>query len=250
MFTTITRRRSRVATAALGVVAAVSLAFAPAASAAAGQNSSSGLNCTGVVVCGPFAASAFPGGRPVSTLVSASAGTPELVRTRAIRTTANQSGASATVASLRVQLAPNTTVTTGVVTSSCTVNGTTGAITGTSSIANGQVNLPVLAAIQLDVAAAPNTMVAVPGVANITLNRQTTNPQDGTLTVDAIFISLLGSTQTITVATSVCGPRAMGIPVIAPAFAVGTVGAAAVGLPVLGFFLYRRRQTSADIARA
>jgi len=87
-----------------------------------------------------------------------------------------------------------------------------------------------------------------PAIASIILNRQVTAP-DGTLTVDAIFITLLNS-QTITVATSVCGPRAMGIPVIAPAFAVGTVGAAAVGLPVLGFFLYRRRQTSADIARA
>jgi len=247
MFTTITRRRSRLATAAMGVVAAVSLAFAPAASAAAGQNSSSGLRCTGIVRCGPFAASAFPGGPATDTALSARAG--NLLTTGAIRTTANISGASATVASLRVQLAPLTTVTAGVVSSSCTVNGTTGAITGTSSIANGNVNLPVLAAITLDAAAAPNTIVAVPGVANITLNRQTTAP-DGTLTVDAIFVSLLGSTQTITVATSVCGPRAMGIPVIAPAFAVGTVGAAAVGLPVLGFFLYRRRPTSADIARA
>ncbi len=247
MFTTITRRRSRVATAALGVVAAVSLAFAPAASAAAGQNSSSGLRCAGLVKCGPFAASAFPGGPATDT--AASANVTGLVTTGVLNTTANKGGATASVADVSAVLSGISTLTATAVSSQCTVNSKTGAISGSSSIANGSITA-LGTPITLAVTPGANTTVTFldPAIASIILNRQVTAP-DGTLTVDAIFITLLNS-QTITVATSVCGPRAMGIPVIAPAFAVGTVGAAAVGLPVLGFFLYRRRQTSADIARA
>ncbi len=247
MFTTITRRRSRLATAALGVVAAVSLAFAPAASAAAGQTSSFGVLCRGLVNCGPFAASAFPGGPPTNTLARVTV--TGLVTTGVLNTTANKGGATASVADVSAVLSGISTLTATAVSSQCTVNSTTGAISGSSSIANGSITA---LGTPITLAATPGVNSRVtfldPAIASITLNRQV-RAADGTLTVDAIFITLLNS-QTIVIARSVCGPPALGIPVIAPAFAVGTVGAAAVGLPVLGFFLYRRRPTSADIARA
>ena len=43
----------------------------------------------------------------------------------------------------------------------------------------------------------------MPGVATVILNRQTT-AGDGTLTVTAIYVSLLRSTQTLTIGTSAC----------------------------------------------
>jgi hypothetical protein len=49
---------------------------------------------------------------------------------------------------------------------------------------------------------APNTSIAVPGVATITLNRQVSTR--GALEVDALSVSLLGSAETITIATSLC----------------------------------------------
>jgi len=193
------------------------------------------------------AGTAFPASRAINTLASVIAA--GLATTGLVNTTANKGGATASVANVNVLLSGISTLSATTVSSQCTVNQKTGAISGSSSILNGSVSVLGSNPITLATAPAPNSTVSVPGIATITLNRQRT-AADGTLTVDAIFVSLLGSTQTITIASSMCGPPALGIPVIAPAFAVGTVGAAAVGLPVLGFFLYRRRQTSADIARA
>ena len=57
-------------------------------------------------------------------------------------------------------------------------------------------------------------MVTVPGIATITINRQTT-AADGTLTVDAVFMQLLRSTQTITLGTSVCNAASLApVPVL------------------------------------
>ncbi len=100
--------------------------------------------------------------------------------------------------------------------------------------------LGLLPDIALDASPAPNTGVSVPGVAEITLNRQTTGT-DGSLTVDAIYIDILNGTQTITIATSHCHPEVLVIPVRAPQFATG---AGVLGLLALGFVLYRRRQNA------
>ncbi len=245
---TTTARRGRLVVAALGFVAAASVALAPAASAAPGQTSSSGLTCGGVVTCGPFAASASPGG-PASNTVAA-ANVAGLIGTGVINTTATAGGASASVANVNATLLTNvvgnTTLTASAVSSSCTVNPNTGAVTGTSSITNGAVNLPLLPPITLAAAAAPNTTVSVPGVATITLNRQTTAP-DGTLTVDAIYVALLGGRlgQNITIASSTCGAAVLAVPMVAPAVAVGGGLAAALAVPVLGVAFYRRRRVAA-----
>jgi hypothetical protein len=48
----------------------------------------------------------------------------------------------------------------------------------------------------------PNTTLTLPGIATVIMNRQT-RAVDGTLTVNAIYVSWLGSTQTLAIGTSV-----------------------------------------------
>jgi hypothetical protein len=91
------------------------------------------------------------------------------------------------------------------VTSSCSFNTNTGAVTGTATINNGRVTVAGVPTATLAANPAPNTTITVPGVATVILNRQT-SAGDGTLTVTAIYVSLLRSTQTLAIATSVCNP--------------------------------------------
>lgn len=49
----------------------------------------------------------------------------------------------------------------------------------------------------------PNTSIAIPGVLEVTVNRQTANA-DGTFTVDAIYVNLLDQLE-LTVASATCG---------------------------------------------
>ncbi|MFC7486552.1 choice-of-anchor P family protein [Knoellia sp. CPCC 206453] len=242
------RRRGRLAVVALGLAAAASIAVAPTASAVPGQTSSTGLRCGGLISCGPFAQSNFPAGPATNTL--ASANVAGLVTTGVINTTANAGGATASVANVNATLSGLSTLTATAVSSECTVNSTTGAVTGSSSIAGGSIAVLGGSPITLATAPAPNTNVTVvdPAVASVVLNRQTT-AADGTLTVDAIFITLLNS-QTITIATSTCGPALLPIPVVAPAVAIGGGLALAIAAPVMGAIWYRRRQVTAAGANA
>jgi hypothetical protein len=89
------------------------------------------------------------------------------------------------------------------VTSSCSFNTNTGDVTGTATITNGRVTVAGVPTTTLAANPAPNTTITVPGVATVILNRQTT-AGDGTLTVTAIYVNLLRSTQTLTIGTSVC----------------------------------------------
>ena len=58
-------------------------------------------------------------------------------------------------------------------TSSCSFDPNTGTVSGTSGIVNGDVH-PGPAGRAWRRNAAPNTIITVPGIATITLNRQTT----------------------------------------------------------------------------
>jgi hypothetical protein len=242
------RRRGRLAATVLAVVAAGSVALAPAASAAPGQTSSNGLNCAGLITCGPFAASAYPGG-PASNS-TASANVVGLVTTGVINTTATAGGATASVANVSAVLSGVSTLAATAVSSQCTVDPTSGAVSGSSSIVGGSVAVLGGSPVTLATAPAPNSTVSLldPAIAAVVLNRQTTAP-DGTLTVDAIYVTLL-SGQSIAIATSTCGPTLLPIPMVAPTVAVGGGLLALVGLPVLGALWYRRRPTATVGARA
>ncbi|HEV2087246.1 MAG TPA: choice-of-anchor P family protein, partial [Cryptosporangiaceae bacterium] len=135
-------------------------------------------------------------------------------------------------------LSPAATLTASAVSSSCTIDPTTGAVTGDASIVDGAITIVGGDPIVLESSPAPNTEVTAlsPDIASVVLNRQTTGP-DGTLTVDAIFITLLNS-QTITIASSSCTPTSNEIPM---ATGKGLLLAGGLlGVAVLGFLVTRR----------
>lgn len=249
MFSSI-KRGARLA-AVIGISAAVVVGLAGPASAAppADQNQGLGIVTTGLIAAGPFAAAQFNQGPFTDTLINVDV--PTLLSSATVNAAAGEDSASASVEDLSVDLNALASLTASAVSSECSYDGVSGALTGSASLADAQVEIlsdlpiplpPIV--IDLDVTPAPNTGVSVPGIATITLNRQVTNP-DGSLTVDAIFIDLLSGTQTITIATSSCQPEVLVIPVIAPAFAIG---AGVFGLLGFGFFIYRRQQNSAPAA--
>jgi hypothetical protein len=207
------------------------------ANAAPGSTSSFALRTGGLITAGPFASSACaPGACAPGSL--ASANVVGVVSTGLLQTTATTTGASATVNNINAILSGLTGLTATAVSSSCTIDAVTGLVSGTTTIANGVVNTLLTPPINLAANPAPNTTVNVldAAVASVVLNRQTTAP-DGTLTVDAIFITLL-NLQTITIATSNCTPTVDPIPM-----ATGTgllLGGGLLGFAVLVYFISRR----------
>lgn len=234
-----TRRRARLATVA-GLAAVIAVAFAVPASAAAGNTSSYGVKCAGLVTCGPFAQSAYPAGPASNTL--ASVNVAGLITTGLINTAATSSGASSSVATVNAPLATGSTLTADAVSSQCSVNPTTGGVSGSSSITNGSISVLGSQPITLATSPAPNTTVAgLTGIATVILNRQTT-AQDGTLTVDAIYIQLLNG-QEITIASSSCTPG-QGNTVPMASGAGLALGGGLLGMLVLGY-AFRRRSSLA-----
>ncbi len=237
MFSSI-RRGARVA-AVVGLSATVVIGLAGPASAAPGNNTATGIVAEGLIDAGPFAFASFPAGPFSDTLLNVDV--TGLLSSGTVVTNASDTSADATVEDLSVTLSALATLNAGVVSSECSYDEETGVLTGSASLVDAEVTLlGLLPDIALDASPAPNTGVSVPGVAEITLNRQTTGP-DGSLTVDAIYIDILNGTQTVTIATSHCHPEVLIIPVIAPQFAIG---AGVLGLLALGFVLYRRRQNA------
>ena len=90
---------------------------------------------------------------------------------------------------------------------------------------------------------APNTTVTVPGVATIVLNRQIRGT-DGTLTVDAIYVSLLGRAQTVTLGASVCNAASLAPVPVLPGMAlpIGLGGLTVLMLGGVGYQFSRRRR--------
>ncbi|WP_018500894.1 choice-of-anchor P family protein [Parafrankia discariae] len=126
-----------------------------------------------------------------------------MLSTGAIGAEAGPTTAHAAVAGLSVSLSTLAGVTVGAVDSSCAYDPATGNVTGKTVIADGELHLLGIP-IPLQVGPVPNTTVALPaGLGTITLNQQSTAP-DGTLTVDAVAINLLGGLENVVIARSVC----------------------------------------------
>ena len=173
--------------------------------AAASPNRSNGARATGLISISPVAQATFPGTSPRTV---ADINVTGLLTTGVVTDKAGPTSASSHIANVGATLTGRVGLTASAVTSSCHFNTNTGAVSGTAGITNGVVNIAGIPTITLAANPAPNTTVSVPGVATITLNRQTT-AGDGTLTVSAIYVSLLGSTQTLTLATSVCNAASL-----------------------------------------
>lgn len=87
----------------------------------------------------------------------------------------------------------------------------------------------------------------MPGIASITLNKQTI-AADGTVTVDAIDVSLIGSTQTIDLGVSVCNAADLSPVPILPSKALPAAlgGFSLLFVGGLGYQLSRRRRQEAS----
>ena len=238
-------RLAKVAASASLVAGAIMATAGPAA--AASPNSADGAAATGLITLNPVAPATYPGTSPntVATLNVAN-----LITTGIITDTADATTASSTIANPAVTLSTLATLRARVITSSCAFDPNTDAVTGTATLANARVAILGAANIALDANPAPNTTVTVPGVATLTLNRQTTDPADGTLTVDAIYVDLLGSTQTITIGTSVCNAASLAPVPVLPGMAlpIGLGALGVFGLGGLGFVMARRRRSTATVA--
>jgi hypothetical protein len=83
----------------------------------------------------------------------------------------------------------------------------------------------------------------MPGIATVILNRQT-RAGDGTLTVTAIYVSLLSSTQTLAIGTSVCNAaNLVPVPILAgKALGITLGGLGVILLGGLGYRASRRRK--------
>jgi hypothetical protein len=220
-----------------GILAAVAL---PAD--AASPNEAYGAAATGPISLSQQALATYPGTSPVTL---ASLNVAGLITSGVLNDAADATSASSSIANPSVTLALATLMAT-TVSSSCSFDTNTGMVSGLTSLADAQVATP-LGPITLAANPAKNTTVSVPGIASITLNKQTT-AADGTLTVDAIDVSLIGSTQTIDLGVSVCNAADLSPVPILPSKAQP---AALVGFSLLfggglGYHLTRRRRQEAS----
>lgn len=219
------------------------LTMAASPAFAAAPNEAYAAKATGLITAGPLGDATFPGTSPVTL---ANANVLGLLTTGVVDDTADATDASSTIANTSVALTALVNGAATAVSSSCTFNTNTDTVTGTASIAGGQITTP-LTTIPLAANPAPNTVVArLGGIARVTLNQQTT-AGDGTLTVNAIAITLLGSTQTLDIGTSVCNAADLSpvgiLPGIAMPIGLGTLGLLALG--GTGYYFTRRRTAAA-----
>ena len=214
------------------------LAAAAGPAAAASPNEAYGAEATGAVSLAPVAEATHPGTSPV-TLGTVDLGT--LLSARISRDTADGTTASSTLVDIRSVLLG---LHVRAVTSSCRFDPNTAMVGGDASIVDGHIGL-----IPLSLHPARNTTITVPGVATIVLNRQSIDT-DGTLTVDAIYVSLLGSAQTVTLATSVCNAANLDPVPVLPGMAlpIGLGGLTVLMLGGLGYQFSRRRRQAAAAA--
>jgi len=212
------------------------LAMAAGPAFAAAPNESYAAQATGLINVSPIAEATFPGTSPVNLLHVNVAG---LLTADVAHDRADATHASSSLVHIRATLSLISALTINAVNSSCAFDTNTDTVSGTASLVAGSAGHILLLPNP-----APNTVIDVPG-ARITLNRQRTAP-GGTLTVNAVYISLLGSTQTLTLGTSVCNSADLApvgiLPGVAMPIGLGTLGLLALG--GTGYYFTRRRRVA------
>jgi hypothetical protein len=199
-----------------------------------------------LVAVPPTPTSTYPSGG-TNTVVGLSVGPLATNATLTAKTTGDMStgasSASATVENLSVNLGGLATVSLTAINSTCTATAPPAAATGSGTIASGKVTLAGLGLlpITLKANAAPNTTVAVPGIASIVLNEQSTDA-NGVLTVNAVHIKLLGgAAANVIIGHAQCGgapaTNTNPTPMISAPVAAGAGATAVVG----GVVMLRRR---------
>jgi len=216
------------------------IAIMPAA--AASPNATHAAGATGLITAAPIGLAAFPGTSPVSLANADIAGllTTGTVTDQAAATSAssiiNNAAAKLTAAALTTPVSLSAIA----VSSTCTFDTNTGKVSGSAATAHGVITWPS-STVTLAANPAPNTVVAgLAGVAKVTLNAQST-AGDGTLTVTAIQISMIGSNQSLSLGVSVCNASNLApVPILPGRTLPVTLGAAGVlGLAGAGLRLRR-----------
>ena len=213
--------------------------------AAASPNSSNAAQATGQITAGPLGQATFPGTSPVTVAHADIAG---LLTTGAVTAASGPTSGSTSVADLSAILNFRVGLIATAATSSCSFNTNTGVVRGTTTITNGRVTVGGVPTSVLAANPFPNTTITMPGIATVILNRQT-QAGDGTLTVTAIYVSLLGSTQTLSIGTSLCNAaNLVPVPILPGKSLEITLGG--LGVLLLGGLGYRasrrrKRETAA-----
>ena len=207
--------------------------------AAASPNTGYAASATGLVSASPIGQATFPGTSPATVAHASITG---LLSTGVAHATAGPTSSTSAVNGVNATLGALSVLRATSVDSSCHFNTNTGKVTGNAHISNGRVSRPG-GTTMLASSPAPNTVVGVPGIATITLNQQTT-AGDGTLTVSAIHVSLIGSVQTIDIGVSVCNAANLApVPILPGMTTPVTLGAIALLLLAgAAYQLSRRRQ--------
>jgi len=218
------------------------LVMAALPAAAAAPNLAYGLRATGLVNVSPVAEATSSGPSPVT---AATLNVANLLTVHVITDAADATSASSRLLNVEVNLSPLVFLNLDVVRSECSLNTSTGVVSGSTLLVGGTITgLPVLVG-----SPAPNTGINIPGVAQIIRNRQVVAP-DGTLTVDAVYIKLLGKTQTLTISHSVCNAAPVAAVPVLPtktlAYSIGGLGLLLIG--GLGYQVSRRRRQGAAAA--
>jgi hypothetical protein len=194
--------RAAAAVGSLALVGGVIAATALPASATV-PNGSFGAAGTGPLTFGPVAPASVGSGPALAS--NANAG--DLLATGVIKDTATTSSATSKVSDVVVNLSGLSKLKANGVTSACYQN-SFGTAVGDTDISAGTVvtiatvGYPNPQTVVLPADPAPNTTIDINNVADIVLNQQT--PSGTALTVNAMYITLDNSAQTLTIGSSTC----------------------------------------------
>lgn len=233
-----------VATIALLAGTGAASALPAAASSNTAANEAFSVGATGPVSVQLVGAAVYPGG-PAATLPNADmAG---LLHTGVARNTAGPASATAALASPAVTLPDGASLRAARVVSSCHFNAGTSTVSTAASIAGGRVALPGGRVIRLPAHPGPDTLIRVAGVAKIVLGRQI-RWTGGALIVDAIFMSIHRTHQTMSLGASLCYPATLAPAPMAPGAtsAITLGGLGVIALAGIGYVARTRRSAPAS----
>jgi hypothetical protein len=212
--------------------------------AAPRTNAAYAASATGRIYAPPIGLATYPTGIHYVTLPHISI--RGLLTAWIVTDKAGPTFASSNVLTPRARLTRLTTLSAKAVYSSCKFHTRTGYVSGYTKITYGAVRKFGFPTIPLPWYPAPNTKVSVPGIATITLNRQTIGYK-GTLTVTAIYVKWWHVRQTLTIATSVCNRARLAPVPILPGkslpLTLGGLGVLLIG--GMGYRVTRRRFAAA-----
>jgi hypothetical protein len=216
----------------------IMMAALPAVAAA--PNEAFAASASGRIYAPPIARATYPTGVHYVKLPHISI--PGLLTAWIVTDKAGPTYASSNVLTPKARLGRSTLLSAQAAYSSCKFHTRTGYVSGYTKISYGAVRKFGFPTIPLPWHPAPNTKISVPGIATITLNRQTTAP-DGTLTVTAIYVKWKHHKQTLTIATSVCNRAKLApVPILPGKSLPLTLGGLGVLLIAgMGYRVTRRR---------